>query len=87
MASKPYGVLYVGVTNDLVRRVYEHKNNIVPGFTEKYFVHLLVWFEQTNSIEAAITKEKQIKKWNREWKLNLINKTNPSWKDLYKSIV
>lgn len=87
MASKPYGVLHVGVTNDLIRRVYEHKHNLIKGFTEKYFVHLLVWFESTNSIETAIKKEKQVKEWKRQWKLELINKSNSQWKDLYSEII
>lgn len=87
LASKPYGVLYVGVTNDLVRRVFEHKNNLVKGFTQKYFVHMLVYFEQTNDIESAIKREKQIKAWKRDWKIRLINTNNYKWKDLYRDII
>ena len=87
MASKPYGVLYIGVTNDLVRRVYEHKQQLVDGFTKKYFVHTLVYYETHVSIEEAIKKEKKIKKWKRDWKLNLIHQFNPRWRDLYSSIV
>jgi putative endonuclease len=87
MASRRIGTIYVGVTNDLVRRVYEHKNDLVEGFTQRYAVHLLVWFDSTSSIEAAITKEKQIKNWKREWKVALIEKANPEWLDLYEDIL
>ncbi len=86
LASKINGTLYVGVTNDLIRRVFEHKNNVVPGFTKRYDVHLLVYFEETNDIESAIHREKQLKKWRRSWKLNLINGTNPDWEDLWEEI-
>ncbi len=82
MASKRNGTLYIGVTNNLERRVYEHKNNLVKGFTEKYNVHTLVWYEETSDIESALNREKQLKKWNRKWKLELIEKDNPLWKDL-----
>lgn len=82
MASKGNGTLYIGLTNNLERRVYEHKSNIIKGFTEKYSVHMLVWYEITNSIESAIAREKQLKKWKRKWKLNLIEEANPMWKDL-----
>ena len=87
LASKRNGTLYVGVTKDLVRRVYEHKHDLVEGFTRKYQVHDLVYFEQTEDVLAAITREKQIKKWNRAWKLELIEKTNKDWRDLYETIV
>ena len=87
LASRRNGTLYVGVTNDLIRRVHEHKNDLVDGFTRRYGVHLLVWFESTPSVEAAIHKEKQIKNWKREWKVALIEKTNPDWLDLYESIL
>ena len=87
LASIRNGTLYIGVTNDLIRRGYEHKNDLIAGFTKKYGVHILVWYEATDSIEAAITREKQIKKWNRKWKLELIEKINPGWKDLYEEIV
>jgi len=87
MASKKNGVLYIGVTNDLVKRAYEHKNNLVKGFTEKYFVHKLVYFEDTNDIDAAIFREKQLKKWKRDWKIALIEKNNPEWKDLYQELI
>ena len=78
--------MYTGVTSDLIKRVYEHKNNLVDGFTKKYDVHCLVWYEMHETAEAAITREKQIKKWNRKWKLNLIEKYNPEWNDLYRTL-
>lgn len=74
--------MYIGVTNDLERRVYEHKNHLVKGFTEKYNVNILVYFEQTNDIQEAIMREKNLKKWNRRWKIELIEKSNFKWKDL-----
>ena len=86
LASKIGGTLYIGVTNDLVRRVHEHKEGIVEGFTTKYKVHRLVYFEQHSDIEAAIQREKRLKKWNRRWKIRLIEETNPNWVDLYPSI-
>ena len=86
LANKFNGTLYIGVTNDLVRRVFEHKTDIVPGFTKRYGIHLLVYFEETGNIESAIQREKQLKKWNRDWKLSLINNTNPEWKDLWDEI-
>jgi putative endonuclease len=86
LASKPYGTLYIGVTNDLVRRVWEHKNDFVEGFTKKYGVHRLVYYEQCGEAESAITREKQMKKWKRQWKIELIMKDNPGWKDLYPEI-
>jgi putative endonuclease len=82
LASKRNGTLYVGVTNDLSRRIYEHKSGHADGFTKKYGVHTLVCFEQTNDIKAAIKREKQIKKWNRAWKIALIEKENKDWADL-----
>jgi putative endonuclease len=86
LASRRHGTLYVGVTNDLRRRVFEHQNDLVDGFTQKYKVKLLVWFEVTESVEAAMEREKQIKKWNRGWKIELIEKMNPTWPDLYPEI-
>jgi len=83
LASRKDGVLYTGVTNNLLRRVFEHRHNISKGFSRKYNVHKLVYFEQTEDINAAIQREKQIKKWNREWKIKLIEENNPTWKDLY----
>jgi len=82
LANKRNGTLYIGVTNNLERRIYEHKNNLVEGFTKKYGVHLLVYFEQTGNVESAIRREKQIKKWNRKWKLELIEESNSTWRDL-----
>jgi len=87
LASKRNGTLYVGVTGDVVKRVYEHKNDLADGFTKKYQVHTLVHFEMHSDIKAAITREKQIKKWNRSWKIELIEKTNPQWRDLYDGIL
>jgi putative endonuclease len=84
LASKRNGTLYIGLTNNLERRIYEHKNHLVKGFTEKYSVTMLVYFEQTNDINAALQREKQLKKWNRKWKLKLIEKSNPDWLDLAK---
>jgi putative endonuclease len=83
MASKKNGTIYIGVTNDLSRRVYEHKNGLVEGFTSKYKVHNLVYFEKFEDVRYAIQREKQLKNWRREWKKNLIEKENPEWKDLY----
>ncbi|MFZ3136096.1 MAG: GIY-YIG nuclease family protein [Thermodesulfovibrionales bacterium] len=86
LCSKRNGTLYTGVTSNLVKRVYEHKNNLVDGFTKKYNVHNLVWYEVYESVESAINRERQIKKWKRVWKLELIEKYNPHWNDLYESI-
>ena len=74
---------YIGVTNDLVKRIYEHRNNLIDGFTKKYFVHKLVYFEETPDINSAIKREKQLKKWNRKWKIELIERSNPNWDYLY----
>ncbi len=74
------------MTSDLIKRIYEHKNNLVDGFTKKYKIHRLVWYEIHETAEAAISREKQIKKWNRKWKLELIEKNNPEWNDLYKDV-
>jgi putative endonuclease len=86
LASQRNGTLYIGMTNDLVRRIWQHKNDLVEGFTQKYGVHCLVWYEVADTPSAAITREKQLKKWNRAWKLRLIEETNPEWKDLYDEI-
>ena len=86
MASKKNGVLYIGITSDLKKRVYEHKNDFADGFTKKYIVHKLVYCESTNDVTAAITREKQIKKWKRQWKIDLIEKDNPDWRDLYDDL-
>ena len=87
MASQRHGTLYVGVTNNLIRRVYEHREKITPGFTSKYNVNRLVWFDQTDSIEAAIQHEKRLKHWQRAWKIEMIEKANPEWEDLYSSLL
>ncbi|WP_229266825.1 GIY-YIG nuclease family protein [Leptospira sp. severe_002] len=86
LASKIGGTLYIGVTNDLVKRVYQHKEGLVEGFTERHDVHRLVYFEQHSEIEAAIRREKRLKKWKREWKIRLVEESNPNWVDLYWSI-
>jgi len=86
MASRMYGTLYLGVTNNLARRVCEHKNGLTPGFTSKYAAYKLVWFEAFDDPIAAITREKQIKKWRRQWKVRLIEDSNPEWLDLYEQI-
>ena len=86
LASKPYGTLYAGVTSDLVKRVFEHKSKSVPGFTARYGVDKLVWFELHDSIEGAIRREKQIKEWKRDWKFNLIERANPHRIDLYHDL-
>ena len=84
LASKRNGTLYIGVTNNLERRMYEHKNKLIGGFTKKYSVDKLVHYEMTNDVRSAIQREKQLKKRNRKWKLELIEKENPEWKDLSK---
>ena len=83
MASEPYGTLYIGVTADLLQRVAQHRNKACEGFTRKYALQILVWFEQHAAIIDAITREKQLKKWHRAWKVNLIQSINPAWRDLY----
>lgn len=87
LASKRNGTLYVGCTNDLVRRVYEHKNDFFKGFTKKYGVHMLVYFEQCDDFDSALQREKQIKEWKRKWKLELVEKGNPLWQDLYDELL
>ena len=87
LASKRNGTLYIGVTSNLLKRVSEHKQKIIKGFTEKYNVDKLVYYEQTNSIISAIEREKQLKKWERKWKLELIEKKNPEWEDLYHELL
>lgn len=87
LASKRNGTLYIGSTSDLARRIYEHKNDFVEGFTKKYGVHTLVYFEECDDRDAAILREKQIKEWKRRWKLEMIEKVNPEWRDLYEQIV
>ena len=87
LASKRNGTLYIGVTSDPVKRVWKHKNNMVEGFTKRYEVHQLVWYEVHESMESAIEREKQLKEWKRKWKLELIESTNPRWQDLYHTII
>ncbi len=86
MASKRNGTVYIGVTNDLIRRVYEHKNDFVEGFTKRYGVHTLAYYEQSGNVESAISREKQLKFWHRSWKLRLIEEKDPDWNDLYEEI-
>ncbi len=85
LASKRNGTLYIGVTNNLERRMYEHKNGLAKGFTKKYKVYTLVYYEETNDVNAALQREKQLKKWNRKWKLALIERVNPDWDDIAKN--
>ncbi len=87
LASEKYGTLYIGVTSDLPKRAWQHKHDVVESFSSKYHVHMLVWFEQHQTMELAIVREKAIKKWRRDWKLNLIESMNPEWRDLYPTIV
>ena len=87
LASQRNGTIYTGVTNDLRRRVWEHKHDLVKAFTKEYGVHNLVYYEMTEDIEVAIAREKQIKAWKRKWKLSLIERMNPDWKDLYYDIL
>ena len=87
LASRRNGTLYVGVTSDLVKRIWEHRNHVVDGFTKKYGVDKLVWYEPHDSMESAIQREKAIKEWKRAWKLDLIEKANPEWVDLYETLL
>ena len=87
MSNRKNGTLYIGVTSNILKRVYEHKEKFVDGFTKKYALDILVYYELFDSMEEAIKREKQLKKWNRAWKIELIEKFNPTWKDLYKDIV
>ncbi len=87
LASSRYGTLYTGVTSDLVKRAWQHREKLVNGFTKKYDIKTLAWYEIHEDVMAAITREKQIKKWNRAWKIKLIQELNPRWEDLYDSIV
>ena len=86
LASRRDGAIYVGITNDLVRRVYEHRTKAIPGFTTKYNITRLVWFEVYDDPISAITREKELKKWKRDWKVQLIETQNPEWNDLYEFI-
>jgi putative endonuclease len=87
LASKRNGTLYIGVTSELIKRVWEHKHNVVKGFTERYRVHRLVWYEMHETMGSAIRKEKMLKNWKRVWKLELIERSNPNWKDLYEEVI
>ena len=87
LTSKRNGTLYIGVTSDLIKNIWEHKNNMVEGFTKRYCVHQLVWYEVHESMESAIEREKRLKEWKRKWKLELIESSNPNWQDLYNTIV
>ncbi|MFC3873048.1 GIY-YIG nuclease family protein [Neisseria musculi] len=87
LASQRNGTLYIGVTSNLIQRVYQHKNHLAQGFTAQYNMNLLVWYELHPTIESAIGKEKQLKKWNRQWKLRLIEANNPTWCDLWSEIM
>ena len=87
MSNKSYGTLYVGVTNDLPRRTFEHRNSLAEGFTKRHGLHRLVWYEAHDDVTTAITREKLIKKWRRDWKVNLIQSMNPNWLDLYETII
>ncbi|MFW5427206.1 MAG: GIY-YIG nuclease family protein [Methylophagaceae bacterium] len=86
LASKRNGTLYIGVTSDLIKRIWQHKNNEIEGFTKKHQIHNLIWYELHQEMESAIAREKQLKKWNRDWKIELIEEDNSAWKDLYPSI-
>lgn len=87
LANKRNGTLYIGITSDLIKRVWQHKEKFVEGFTKKYSVSNLVYYEQYKDPNAAIKREKQLKSWNRKWKLDLIEKQNPTWRDLYKELI
>ena len=87
LANKPNGTIYIGVTDDLIRRVTQHKQGLVPGFTKTYGVKMLVYYEQTELVLSAIAREKQLKRWKREWKIRLIESMNPEWKDLYEDLI
>ena len=87
VTSKQNGTLYIGVTSDLIKRIWEHKNDLVEGFTKRYKVHNLVWYEVHRNMDAAIEREKNMKEWKRTWKIKLIEKNNPNWNDLYNTIL
>ena len=87
LASQRNGTLYIGVTSDLIKRMYEHRMEYVEGFSKKYHAHLLVYYEICTDISGAILREKQLKKWNRDWKLRMIEKSNPEWDDLYPTLL
>ena len=87
LANKRNGTLYIGVTSDLVKRIWQHKNNMVEGFTKRYGVHQLVWYELHENMQSALEREKRMKGWKRKWKLKFIESMNPNWRDLYHTIV
>ena len=87
LETKRNGTLYIGVTSNLAKRVWEHKNNMVAGFTRRYGIHQLVWYEIHETMESAITREKRLKDWKRQWKIELIESSNPNWQDMYKMIL
>ena len=87
LASEYNGTLYIGVTSNLIQRIWQHRIDLVEGFTKKYTVHSLVYYELHENIQTAILREKQLKKWNRQWKINLIKKFNPTWKDLWQELI
>ena len=87
LANRKHGTLYVGVTSDLVKRIWKHKNDSTEGFTKRYGVHTLVWYEQYETMESAIAQEKAIKEWKRAWKVEIIELSNPEWNDLYDSLL
>ena len=87
LSSTPNGTLYIGVTSDLVKRVWQHKNDLIDGFTKEHAVHDLVYFELHENMVSAITREKQMKAWQRQWKINLIEESNPGWRDLYSDLL
>ena len=87
LTNRPYGTLYTGVTSNLIKRVWEHKSDFVEGFAKTHALHALVWYEQHASMIEAIAREKRIKKWHRDWKVNLIQSMNPEWTDLYPSLI
>jgi putative endonuclease len=87
LASKRNGTLYIGMTSDLIKRIWEHKNNLIEGFAKRYSVHNLVWYEAHENMESAILREKKLKEWSRTWKLELIESSNPNWNDLYNTIL
>jgi len=87
LASEYNGTLYIGVTSNLIQRIWQHRSDLVDGFTKKYTVHFLVYYELHEDMPTAILREKQLKKWNRQWKINLIKKFNPAWKDLWQELI
>jgi len=87
MTNKPQGTLYIGVTSNLIQRVWQHKSGSIDGFTKKYNLHQLVYYQLADDMYAAITREKQLKNWRRQWKLNLVNTFNPAWDDLYEGLL